>query len=75
MAQTDPASNYLLLSDLATDMVYVYKLDKTTGKLTPAAQPWMQANPGAGPRHFDFHPNGRWVYSLNEEATTPPPGH
>ena len=28
----------------------------------------MQANPGAGPQHFDFHPNGRWVYSLNEET-------
>jgi 6-phosphogluconolactonase len=70
MAQTDPAGNYVLLSDLGTDRIYVYKLDKTTGKLTPAAQPWMQANPGAGPRHFDFHPNGRWVYSLNEEAST-----
>ena len=30
----------------------------------------MQANPGAGPRHFDFHPNGRRVYSLNEETST-----
>jgi 6-phosphogluconolactonase len=70
MAQTDPAGNFLLLSDLGTDRIYIYKLDKTTGKLTPAAQPFMQANPGAGPRHFDFHPNGRWVYSLNEEAST-----
>jgi len=70
MAQTDPAGNFVLVSDLGTDRIYVYKLDKTTGKLTPAAQPWLQANPGAGPRHFDFHPNGRWVYSLNEEAST-----
>ena len=38
-AQTDPAGNYLLLSDLGTDRIYIYKLDKTTGKLTPAAQP------------------------------------
>ena len=30
----------------------------------------MQAKPGAGPQHFDFHPNGRWVYSLNEETST-----
>src|SRR5262249_16534878 len=30
----------------------------------------MQASRGAGSRHFDFHPNGRWVYSLNEEAST-----
>jgi len=70
MAQTDPSGNYLLLSDLGTDRIYIYKLDKTAGKLTPAAQPWVQANPGAGPRHFDFHRNGRWLYSLNEEAST-----
>ena len=70
MAQTDPSGNYLLLSDLGTDRIYIYKLDKTAGKLTPAAQPWVQANPGAGPRHFDFHPNGHWLYSLNEEAST-----
>ncbi len=70
MAQTDPAGNFLLVSDLGTDRIYIFKLDKTAGKLTPAAQPWVQANPGAGPRHFDFHPNGRWLYSLNEEAST-----
>lgn len=69
-AQTDPAGNFVLVSDLATDRVYSFRLDKTTGKLTPAAQPFVQATSGAGPRHFDFHPNGRWMYSLNEEAST-----
>jgi 6-phosphogluconolactonase (cycloisomerase 2 family) len=70
MAQTDPAGRFLLVSDLGTDRVYVYALDSRTGKLTPAAQPFVQASPGAGPRHFEFHPNGRWLYSLNEEAST-----
>jgi 6-phosphogluconolactonase (cycloisomerase 2 family) len=69
-AQTDPSGNFLLVSDLATDRVYSFKLDKAAGKLTPSAEPFVQASPGAGPRHFDFHPNGRWVYSLNEEAST-----
>jgi len=26
--------------------------------------------PGDGPRHFHFHPNGRWLYSLQEEGST-----
>ena len=26
--------------------------------------------PGDGPRHFAFHPNGRWLYSLQEEGST-----
>ena len=25
---------------------------------------------GDGPRHFAFHPNGRWLYSLQEEGST-----
>ena len=25
---------------------------------------------GDGPRHFAFHPNGRWMYSLQEESST-----
>ena len=53
MAQTDPAGNFLLVSDLGTDRVFSFKLDKTTGKLTPNG--FVQANPGAGSRHFDFH--------------------
>src|ERR1039458_1622093 len=26
--------------------------------------------PGSGPRHIAFHPNGRWVYSINELDST-----
>jgi 6-phosphogluconolactonase (cycloisomerase 2 family) len=70
MAQTDPAGNFLLVADLGTDRIFVYKFDKTRGTLAPADQPWLQASPGAGPRHFDFHPNGRWLYAITEEAST-----
>ena len=27
-------------------------------------------HPGAGPRHLDFHPNGRYIYVINELDTT-----
>ncbi len=40
------------------------------GRLTPADQPWVQATDGAGPRHFDFHPNGQRLYAITEEAAT-----
>jgi 6-phosphogluconolactonase len=70
MAQTDPAGRFLFVSDLGTDRIYGYAFDRRAGKLTPAAQPFVQASPGAGPRHFDFHPNRRWLYSLNEESST-----
>ncbi|MDQ2901126.1 MAG: lactonase family protein [Acidobacteriota bacterium] len=68
MAQTDPAGNYVLVNDLGTDRIFSFKFDKTAGKLSPNG--FVQANPGAGPRHLEFHPNGRWVYVINEEAST-----
>ncbi len=68
MSITDPSGNYLLVNDLGTDRVFSLKFDKIAGKLTDNG--FVQANPGAGPRHLDFHPNGRWVYVINEEAST-----
>ena len=67
-ASMDPFGRFLLVSDLGTDSIYVYKLDPTSGLLTAAGS--VTATNGAGPRHFSFHPNGRYLYSLNEEAST-----
>lgn len=68
MIQTDPVGNYVIANDLGLDLTIVWKLDKATGKLTsPKTTP---SSPGAGPRHFAFHPNSRWFYSLNEESST-----
>jgi len=47
--------------------------DLTTGAsppLVPAAIPFVNTPPGDGPRHFAFHPNGVWMYSIQEEAST-----
>lgn len=49
----------------------MYRFDSSTGKLTPAdAEPFVSLPSGDGPRHFVFHPNGHWFYSLQEEAST-----
>jgi 6-phosphogluconolactonase len=36
----------------------------------PNDPPWVDADPGAGPRHLAFHPTRRWVFVLNEIAST-----
>ena len=69
-AETDPGGNYVFVTDLGTDRIYVYALDKTRGTLTPANPPFVQGSYGSGPRHFVFHPNGRLVYAITEEAST-----
>jgi 6-phosphogluconolactonase (cycloisomerase 2 family) len=76
MMQTDPSNKWVLGADAGQDLIYVWKL--TAGAvppLTPAATPFVNVpqdtpNSGDGPRHFAFHPNGRWMYSIQEEAST-----
>ncbi len=70
MIQPDPAGRFVLASDLGLDRIFVWRLDLEEGKLSPAEPPYAPLPPGDGPRHFAFHPNARWVYSLQEEAST-----
>ncbi|MFL6463819.1 MAG: lactonase family protein [Bryobacteraceae bacterium] len=65
---TDPTGNYLLYTDLAQDRIYSYRFDKTTGTLS--GENFVLLPPGDGPRHVAFHPNGMWLYSIQEEAST-----
>ncbi len=70
MIAADPGNRFVLQTDLGQDRLYVYNFDKQTGKLAPAATPFASLPTGDGPRHFAFHPNGRWLYSIQEEGST-----
>jgi 6-phosphogluconolactonase len=65
-----PDNRFLLLADLGADKIFVYKFDAATGKLTANDPPSGSVPPGAGVRHFVFHPNGRTVYAINEIGNT-----
>lgn len=67
---TDPERRYILHVDLGLDRIYVWRFDPLAGKLAANDPPWVALPPGDGPRHFDFHPNGRWLYSIQEEGST-----
>jgi 6-phosphogluconolactonase (cycloisomerase 2 family) len=70
MIQTDPAGRFVLHADLGLDRLFVWKFDAVKGVLTPNDPPSVALPPGDGPRHFAFHGNGRWCYSLQEEGST-----
>lgn len=70
MIQADPQNRFVLYADLGQDRIYVNAFDAATGQLKPAATPFVSLPAGDGPRHFAFHPNGRWFYSIQEEAST-----
>jgi 6-phosphogluconolactonase len=70
MIHSDPSGRFVLAADLALDRILVWKFHPQRGTLTENDPPFVQLPPGDGPRHFAFHPNGRWLYSLQEEAST-----
>lgn len=70
MILPDPAGRFVLATDLGLDQILIWRFDANAGKLSPADPPNVQLPPGDGPRHFALHPNGHWLYSLQEEAST-----
>lgn len=70
MIQADPAGRFVLHADLGLDKIFLWKFDAEKGLLTPNDPPSVAVPPGDGPRHFSFHPNGRWLYSIQEEGST-----
>jgi 6-phosphogluconolactonase len=70
MIEADPSGRFVYVADLGLDRILVWRFDDMAGTLTPNDPPWVALPPGDGPRHFAFHPQGRWFYSLQEEAST-----
>ena len=70
MIQADPSGRFVLHVDLGLDQIFVWKFDEQQGTLSPAEAHVTSLPPGDGPRHFHFHPNGRWFYSVQEEGST-----
>ncbi len=70
MIQADPSGRFVLHIDLGLDRIFVWNFDVESGKLLPAENPQVALPAGDGPRHFHFHPNGQWFYSIQEEGST-----
>lgn len=70
MIQSDPSGRFVLSTDLALDKIFVWRFDLQEGKLSPNEPSFVSLPSGDGPRHFTFHPNGHWLYSLQEESST-----
>ena len=70
MIQADLSGRFVLHVDLGLDQIFVWKFDNQKGLLTPNEPHIVSLPAGDGPRHFYFHPNGRWLYSIQEEGST-----
>ncbi|MEO5889522.1 MAG: lactonase family protein [Ferruginibacter sp.] len=65
-----PDNKFLFIQDLGIDKILIYRFDKTTGQLSPSTPPFAMSVGGSGPRHLDFHPNGRYAYLVEEMTGT-----
>lgn len=63
-------NKFIYVSDLGTDNIYTYSIDLKEGKINPAKPASTTVMPGAGPRHFAFHPSGKFAYSAEELTST-----
>ncbi len=61
-----PDNKHLLVADLGIDKIMIYAFDASTGEAVPGGQAFAKSQPGGGPRHIVFHPNGKLVYLVEE---------
>jgi 6-phosphogluconolactonase len=66
----DAGNHFAIAADLGLDQVLIYRFEADAGKLTPNEPAFVKVAPGSGPRHFAFHPSGRFGYVINEMANT-----
>lgn len=62
----DPGGNYIATADLGIDKVEIFQVED--GQLVKVSE--ASVAPGSGPRHVAFHPNGRFLYVINELTAT-----
>jgi 6-phosphogluconolactonase len=67
--QTDPTNRFAFVPHVGElNKVEQLVFDAATGKLKSNDPANLPGGQGEGPRHMQFHPNGRWVYFVNEQA-------
>jgi len=61
---------FVFVPELGLDQIMSYKVDPSKTSITPNDPPFVKLATGAGPRHFEFHPKGKFAYDNNEISMT-----
>ncbi len=69
-ARFDATGKLMYAADLGIDELKIYDVPEGDKLFVPRAQPFVKMAPGAGPRHFDFSSDGRFIYVINELSST-----
>jgi len=63
-------NRFAFVPELGLNQVISYRVDPAKGSISPNDPPFVQLPTGNGPRHFAFHPNGKFAYGNNELSMT-----
>ncbi|RZK83077.1 MAG: lactonase family protein [Pedobacter sp.] len=66
MVKFTPDKKYLICTDLGEDLTYVYNYNPKGKDKTLTVKTIVKSNPGSGPRHLTFTPNGKFAYVAHE---------
>ena len=61
-----PDQKYLFAADLGADKLHKFAVGGETPFLATGTPEAYSLEPGSGPRHLTFHPNGKFAYLINE---------
>lgn len=67
---TSPDGCFAFVADLGMDKIMAYRFNASDGLLKPNNPPFTSTEPGSGPRHFTFHPSGKFAYACMELSST-----
>jgi len=66
----DKNNKYVYIPCFKSDVIGQYIFDDKNGTLAANDPQCFVAKKNTGPRHLDFHPNGKWLYAVNELNNT-----
>ncbi len=70
MVQFSTDKNYVLVTDLGTDTIYIYKYNPNSDTKILSIKDKIKVKEGSGPRHLTFSKNGKFLYLLQELDAT-----
>jgi 6-phosphogluconolactonase len=62
----DPSNRFVFAPSCDTDTILRFAFDPSRGELSSDGLTPVVVFPKSGPRHLRFHPNGRFLYLMNE---------
>lgn len=65
----EPGNGAVLVTSLGGDVIHRFRFDAATGRLW-GGEAAARVEAGSGPRHLAYHPDGRFLFLLNELSAT-----